>query len=88
MSSTPFRFVQRRTTVTGRIPQLSSLLSGEIYLQIADGTIYFKNASGDALHTVITDASGFGLNKIKFSGATSGQIPLWDGAKLVVLVVA
>lgn len=83
MSSTPFRFVQRRTTVPGRVPALNSLLTGEIYLQLADGTIYFKNVNGDALHTVITDASGFGLNKIKFSGASSGQFPLWDGGKFI-----
>lgn len=81
MSSTPFRFVQRRTTVTGRVPALTGLLTGEIYLQQADGTIYFKNASGDALHSVITDASGFGLNKIKFSGANSGDFPVWNGSQ-------
>jgi hypothetical protein len=83
MSSTPFRFVQRRTTVAGRVPALSGLLSGEFYLQLADGTIYFKNASGNALHTVITDASGFGLNKIKFSGASAGDFPIWDGNKFI-----
>lgn len=81
MSSTPFRFVQRRTTTSGRIPTTSSLLTGELYVQLADGTIYFKDAFEDKLHTVITDASGFGLNKIKFSGASSGQFPLWDGGK-------
>jgi hypothetical protein len=83
MSSTPFRFVQRRTTISGRVPSTSSLLTGEILLQLADGTIYFKDAYQDKLHTVITDASGFGLNKIKFSGASSGQIPLWDGGKFI-----
>lgn len=83
MSSTPFRFVQRRTTVSGRVPTTASLLTGEIYLQIADGTIYFKDAYKDKLYTVITDASGFGLNKLKFSGAVSGDIPLWDGNKIV-----
>ena len=81
MSSTPFRFVQRRTTVPGKVPVLTGLLTGEIYLQLADGTIYFKNASGNALHTVITDASGFGLNKIKFSGANSGDFPVWNGSQ-------
>lgn len=83
MSSTPFRFVQRRTTVSGRVPTTTSLLTGEIYLQVADGTIYFKDAYQDKLHTVITDASGFGLNKLKFSGAVSGDIPLWDGTKII-----
>jgi hypothetical protein len=83
MSSTPFRFVQRRTTVSGRVPTTASLLTGEIYLQVADGTIYFKDAYQDKLHTVITDASGFGLNKLKFSGAVSGDIPLWDGTKII-----
>jgi len=83
MSSTPFRFVQRRTTISGRVPVISSLLTGEIYLQTADGTIYFRDAHQDKLHTVITDASGFGLNKLKFSGAVSGDIPLWDGAKII-----
>jgi hypothetical protein len=83
MSSTPFRFVQRRTTVSGRVPVISSLLTGEIYLQVADGTIYFRDAHQNKLHTVITDASGFGLNKLKFSGAVSGDIPLWDGSKII-----
>jgi len=83
MSSTPFRFVQRRTTVSGKVPTTASLLTGEIYLQIADGTIYFRDAYRDKLHTVITDASGFGLNKLKFSGAVSGDIPLWDGSKII-----
>lgn len=83
MSSTPFRFVQRRTTISGRVPSVSSLLTGEILLQLADGTIYFRDAYQNKLHTVITDASGFGLNKIKFSGASSGQIPLWDGGKFI-----
>jgi hypothetical protein len=83
MSSTPFRFVQRRTTVSGRVPTTTSLLTGEIYLQIADGTIYFRDLYENKLHTVITDASGFGLNKLKFSGAVSGDIPLWDGNKII-----
>ena len=83
MSSTPFRFVQRRTTVSGRVPTTASLLTGEIYLQIADGTIYFKDAYQNKLHTVITDASGFGLNKIKFSGAQSGDFPLWNGNQFI-----
>ena len=83
MSSTPFRFIQRRTTVSGRIPTTSSLLTGEIYLQLADGTIYFKDAYQNKLHTVITDASGFGLNKIKFSGAQSGDFPLWNGNQFI-----
>lgn len=83
MASTPFRFIQRRTTISGRVPTTSSLLTGEIYLQLADGTIYFKDAYRDKLHTVITDASGFGLNKLKFSGAVSGDIPLWDGSKII-----
>lgn len=83
MSSTPFRFIQRRTTTSGRVPNTASLLTGEIYLQLADGTIYFKDAYQNKLHTVITDASGFGLNKVKFSGANSGQFPLWDGNKFI-----
>lgn len=83
MSSTPFRFIQRRTTVSGRVPTTSSLLTGEIYLQLADGTIYFKDAYQNKLHTVITDASGFGLNKIKFSGAQSGDFPLWNGNQFI-----
>ena len=83
MSSTPFRFIQRRTLTSGKVPTLSTLLTGEIYLQAADGTIYFRDAYQEKLHTVITDASGFGLNKIKFSGASSGQFPLWDGDKFI-----
>jgi hypothetical protein len=83
MSSTPFRFVQRRTLTSGKVPTLSTLLTGEIYLQAADGTIYFRDAYENKLHTVITDASGFGLNKIKFTGAVSGDVPLWDGGKFI-----
>ena len=82
MSSTPFRFIQRRTLTSGKVPVISGLLTGEIYLQAADGTIYFRDAYQEKLYTVITDASGFGLNKIKFSGAVSGDIPLWDGSKI------
>ena len=83
MDTRDFRFKQRRTYVTGRTPDPSGLLDGELYTQIADGTIYFKNAQGSGLHTVITDASGFGLNKIKFSGANSGDIPYWNGSQFV-----
>jgi hypothetical protein len=83
MDTRDFRFKQRRTYVTGKIPDPSGLLDGELYAQVADGTIYFKDVQGSGLHTVITDASGFGLNKIKFSGASSGQFPLWDGAKFI-----
>jgi hypothetical protein len=83
MSSAPFRFIQRRTTVSGRVPAITGLLTGEIYVQTADGTIYFRDAYQNKLHTVITDASGFGLNKLKFSGAVSGDIPLWDGNKII-----
>jgi hypothetical protein len=81
MSSTPFRFIQRRTLTSGKVPVITGLLTGEIYLQAADGTIYFRDAYQEKLHTVITDASGFGLNKIKFSGANSGDFPVWDGFK-------
>lgn len=73
-----WRFLQRRTEITGKIPETSGLLYGELYLQIADGTIYFLNTNG-SLTTVLTDASGFGFNKIKFSGANSGDTPIWNG---------
>jgi len=81
MSTTPFRFIQRRTLTSGKVPAISGLLTGELYVQTVDGTIYFRDGYEDKLYTVITDASGFGLNKIKFSGASSGQFPLWDGDK-------
>jgi hypothetical protein len=41
--SISFRFLQRRTSITGRIPELTGLCSGELYLQLADKTIYYRN---------------------------------------------
>ena len=79
MESYPWRFLQRRTFVTGRVPTTGTLLTGELYLQLADETIYFFNSNG-GLTSVLTDASGFGINKIKFSGANSGDIPIWNGS--------
>ena len=81
MSSIPFRVTHRRTSTSGRIPSLNTLLTGELYLQLADELIYFKNADENRLVTVITDASGNGLEKIKFSGASNLDIPYWSGSR-------
>ena len=81
MSSIPFRVTHRRTSTSGRIPSLNTLLTGELYLQLADELIYFKNADQNRLVTVITDASGNGLENIKFSGASNLDIPYWSGSR-------
>ena len=80
MDCRPFRFKQRRTSVTGRKPTLASLYDGELYLNTADGKGYFKDNTRQNLHTFITDASGNGLNNIKFSGASYGDVPVWNGS--------
>lgn len=56
MSSTPFRFLQRRTSTSGRVPDVESLLNGELFVQLADETIYFKNDKCQ-LVSVVTDSS-------------------------------
>jgi hypothetical protein len=81
MSSIPFRVTHRRTSTPGRVPSLNTILTGELYLQLADERIYFKNANDTRLITVITDASGNGLEKIKFSGASNLDIPYWSGSR-------
>lgn len=64
MSSTPFRFIQRRTTIPGRKPTSNNLYTGEIYIQLADEEIYFLNADASKLVTVVTSSN--------ISGYTSG----------------
>jgi hypothetical protein len=59
MSNIPFRFLQRRTSTSGRAPDVESLLNGELYVQLADETIYFKNDKCQ-LVSVVTSSS---LNK-------------------------
>jgi hypothetical protein len=59
MSNIPFRFLQRRTSTSGRTPDVESLLNGELYVQLADETIYFKNDKCQ-LVSVVTSSS---LNK-------------------------
>jgi hypothetical protein len=80
--SISYRFLQRRTSVTGRVPEVTGLCSGELYLQLADETIYYRN-SNQELTTVITDGYVCGQNIIKFSGAQSGDFPLWNGNNFI-----
>ena len=80
--SISYRFLQRRTSVTGRVPEVTGLCSGELYLQLADETIYYRNSSQE-LTTVITDGYVCGQNIIKFSGANSGDFPLWNGNNFI-----
>jgi hypothetical protein len=82
MATTPFRFLQRRTSTSGRVPDVESLLSGELYVQLADETIYFRNDKCE-LVSVITDGDAFSLDKIKFTGASSGDFAVWNGSKFV-----
>ena len=87
MATTPFRFLQRRTSTSGRTPEIESLLSGELYLQLADETIYFRNDKNE-LVAVITDGDKFSLDKIKFTGASSGDIAVWNGSKFTPYGIA
>jgi hypothetical protein len=80
--SIAFKFLQRRTSVTGRVPEITGLCSGELYLQLADKTIYYRN-SDQQLTTVLTDGYACGQNVIKFSGAESGDFPLWNGNNFI-----
>lgn len=80
--SISFRFLQRRTSITGRVPEITGLCSGELYLQLADKTIYYRN-SDQELTTVLTDGYACGQNVIKFSGAESGDFPLWNGNNFI-----
>lgn len=79
MSIIPYRVSHRKTSITGKVPSIESLLTGEFYIQLADEKVFFKNADNSRLVTVITDASGNGLEKIKFSGAQNLDIPYWSG---------
>jgi hypothetical protein len=80
--SISFRFLQRRTQITGRVPEVTGLCSGELYLQLADKTIYYRNAD-QQLTTVLTDGYACGQNVIKFSGAESGDFALWNGNNFI-----
>jgi len=80
MECRPFRFKQRRTSVSGKEPSLLSLYDGELYLNTVDGKAFFKDKNSEKLFTFITDSSGNGLNNIKFSGANTGDIPIWNGS--------
>ena len=79
---TYFRFLQRRTAISGRVPEVTGLCSGELYLQLADETIYYRNCNQE-LTTVLTDGYACGQNVIKFSGAESGDFPLWNGSNFI-----
>lgn len=83
MECRPFRFKQRRTRILGRKPNPSTLYDGELYLNTCDGKAFFKNSACDGLFTIITDADGNGLEKIKFSGASEGDVGVWDGYKFI-----
>jgi hypothetical protein len=80
--STYLRFLQRRTSITGRVPEVTGLCSGELYVQLADETIYYRNCD-QQLTTVLTDGYACGQNVIKFSGAESGDFPLWNGSNFI-----
>ena len=76
--SEPFRFLQRRTRVSGRIPDTNSLCHGELYLQLADNFVLLKNAQNQ-LTTIPTDRDVSGFNRLKWYGASYGDFPLWNG---------
>ena len=80
--STYLRFLQRRTSITGRVPEVTGLCSGELYVQLADKTIYYRNCD-QQLTTVLTDGYACGQNVIKFSGAESGDFALWNGSNFI-----
>ena len=76
--SEPFRFLQKRTRVSGRIPETTGLCHGELYLQLADNFVLFKNAQNQ-LTSIPTDRDVSGFNKLKWYGAEYGDFPLWNG---------
>lgn len=76
--SEPFRFLQKRTRVSGRIPDTNSLCHGELYLQLADNFVLLKNAQNQ-LTTIPTDRDVSGFNRLKWYGASYGDFPLWNG---------
>jgi hypothetical protein len=43
MATTSFRILQRRSSTSGVTPQLCTLCDGELFVQLADETIYFRN---------------------------------------------
>ena len=79
----PFKTTQKRSSVSGRYPELTGILDGEIFLQLADGGFLFKNAAGNDYVCAITNCTINGLNKIKFSGASNLDIPYWNGSCFV-----
>jgi hypothetical protein len=83
MQCRPFRFKQRRTSVSGKKPALTGLLDGELYLNTYDGNAYFKDSVCSGLISLVSDRTVDGLNNLKFSGANSGDVPVWDGYNLV-----
>ena len=54
MATTPFRILQRRSSVSGLVPEICTLSSGELFVQLADESIYFRNDK-DELVCALTD---------------------------------
>jgi hypothetical protein len=52
MATTSFRILQRRSSTSGVSPELSTLCSGELFIQLADETIYFRNDKNELVCTL------------------------------------
>jgi len=52
MATTPFRILQRRSSVSGLVPEICTLSSGELFVQLADESIYFRNDKNELVCTL------------------------------------
>ena len=52
MATTSFRILQRRSSTSGVTPQLCTLCDGELFVQLADETIYFRNNENQLVCTL------------------------------------
>lgn len=55
------KIILKKSSVTGRVPSPETLEFGELALNYTDGTIYYKNSSGEVLeiggNAKVTDPS-------------------------------
>jgi hypothetical protein len=69
-----------KSEVVGQTPTASAMASGELAVNYADKKIYGKHpGSGAVVQVAAAPTHSHALSDLSQSGATSGQVPTWNG---------
>jgi hypothetical protein len=69
-----------KSEVVGQLPTASAMAVGELAVNYADKKIYGKHpGSGAVVQVAAAPTHSHALSDLTQSGATSGQVPTWNG---------